>query len=123
MPNKEPELGFYRMEVEKITGGTVTWAGTRPVPEEWWRPFRRNQEIPPKRLEKSVLHIFQIDRSKDLQAAQPLSPLWMGTHGTAYVWAYQHGGSWYYTRILQNPEKGIDSPEIAIRKSAESGRP
>jgi len=99
------------------------WVGTRPVPVEWWQPFRRNQENPPKRLERSVLHIFEIDRSQEFKAGESPSPLWMGPLGTAYVWAYQDGGSWYYTRILKNPEKGVDSPVTAIRKSAESGRP
>jgi len=120
---KEPSLQFYLDSVEMLTGGEVIWRETIQVPESWWRGrqvlFKNRDGV----IQRNVVHIFDIKRSKELVMSGESSIRWMGKTGIAYVWAYQRDDRWYYTRIFHNPNKGIRSPEDAVKQSARSGRP
>lgn len=120
---KEPSLEFYRERVELYTRGEVIWRETVPVPEFWWRGRQVRFKGRDGLIQKNVVHIFDIKRSKELVMSGESNIRWMGQTGIAYVWAYQRDGRWYYTHIFHNPNRGIRSPEDAVQQSAGSGRP
>lgn len=120
---KEPPLECYREWVESFTRGEVIWRETIPVPESWWRGRQRCFNNKDGEIQKNVVHIFDITRSKELVMSGESNVRWMGKSGIAYVWVYQRDDRWYYTCIFHNPSKGIRSPEDAVKQSATSGRP
>lgn len=120
---KEPELEFYRESVELLTEGEVTWRETIPVPESWWQGRQALLKNKEGTVQKNVVHVFDIKRSKEEVMGGTTVIRWMGQTGISYVWAYQRNNRWYYTRIFHNPYNGVRSPEDAVKQSSRSGRP
>jgi hypothetical protein len=121
---KEPSIDFYRESVLLLTGGEVTWKETIAVPESWWQGKQIISKDQGEKLQKNVVHVFDIKRSQEEITGNTTVIRWMGKIGTAYVWAYQRQNRWYYTRVFHNPSKGIRSPEDAVKLNSHSrGRP
>jgi hypothetical protein len=120
---KEPKLEFYRDYVEGFTRGEVKWRETIDVPEEWWKDRQRFFKNREGAIQKSVVHVFDVRRPKELVMSGESNIRWMGQTGVAYVWAYERDDRWYYTLVFHNPNKRICSPEDAVNQSAVSGRP
>jgi hypothetical protein len=74
-------------------------------------------------LEESAIHVFDIRRSEHEVMTAETPVRWMGERGRAYVWSYQRHGRWYYTRVFDDPRRGVDSPETAVKLRAREGRP
>jgi hypothetical protein len=115
-------LKFFTEAVRQLTGGEVRHVRTVQVPASWWQSVRTNSK-PDLKLDLSVVHVFEVERSVDEVMKGETAIRWMGRQGFAYVWNYHKNGSSYYMRLFYNPDRGVVDVASAVKYSAQSGRP